>query len=81
MPWRFKLDNISLPRGNVEEPHGRLCLASKLFATCCGLIFIGNGFCYIYLRQVCKVLGVLGAAECIQLPFRTLYHENLAFLG
>ena len=43
-------------------------LASRLFATCCGLIFVGNGLTYACFWQVDKRLVVHGASERITLP-------------
>ena len=43
-------------------------LASKLFATCCGLVSVGRGLSYACFGQVCKGLLVFGAEERIILP-------------
>ena len=56
-------------------------VASRLFATCCSLIFAGHGLNYICFRQVHKGLVVLGAAEHIRLPFGTLFLDSLAYLS
>ena len=55
-------------------------LVSRLFPTLCGLIFVGHRLSYECFGQVCKGLVVLSAIEHIKLPFKTLCHENLAFL-
>ena len=65
----------------VEGNRGGLCLASKLFTKCYGLISIGNGLSYACFRQVRKELVIFSAAERITLPFGTLCLENLTCLG
>ena len=54
---------------------------SRLFATCCGLIFVGHGLSYACFRQVYKGMVLINAIERIRLPFGTLCHDNLACLG
>ena len=54
---------------------------SRLFAPCCGLVFVGHRLSYACFGQVCRGLVVLGTIEHIRLSFGTLCHDNLAFLG
>ena len=66
---------------HVERHHSELCLASRLFDTCYGLLFVGHRLSYVCFRQFCKGLVVLGATERIKLPFVTLCPDNLAYLS
>ena len=59
----------------------RALLASRLFVTCCGLIFVGHRLSYACFGQVHKELVVLGATKRIRLPPGTLCPDNLACLG
>ena len=55
--------------------------ASRLFATCYRLLFVGYGLSYACFRRVCKGLEVLCTTEHIRLPYRTLCLDNLTCLG
>ena len=54
---------------------------SRIFTTCCGLVFVGHGLSYACFGQVCKGLVVLGIVKHIRLAFGNLCLENLACLG
>ena len=57
----------------------RALLASRLFATCCGLISVGHGLSHICFGQVCKGLLVFGAAECNTLPLELFVRQSGLF--
>ena len=65
---RISLGNLLLhSKGMLRDALVGL-LASGLFDTCCGLMFVGYRLSYICFRQVHKGLLVSGTIERIKLP-------------